>query len=316
MAAYNNILTLNKVYQLRLENEWPLRSLASPIGVELLVVGGGGGGGSAGGGGGGGGGVVLANANVLPGTTYTVTAGYGGLGHALYGLGQRGGNSSITPHLSNTIIAYGGGGGGVWNLSDSANSYGASGGGAGVAGGGQGPGPAGIGVYPGSIYINATRQGYDGSGGVSNDNPNGGGAGGGAGGAGTNGVAGLGGTGGPGLQYSISGTAVYYGAGGGGGGRGAGGAGGTNTGGAGAADRSLPGANATPYTGSGGGGGGGGYPGYSAANGGNGANGLVIIRYSDTLPEANVTGSPNVTVSGGYRIYRFWQSGTFLYDVG
>jgi hypothetical protein len=31
----------------------------------------------------------------------------------------------------------------------------------------------------------------------------------------------------------------------------------------------------------------------------------------DTLTaNATTTGSPNVTVSGGYRTYRFWQSGT------
>jgi hypothetical protein len=41
---------------------------------------------------------------------------------------------------------------------------------------------------------------------------------------------------------------------------------------------------------------------------------VVILRYSDTLPSAaNVTGSPNVTVTGGYRIYRFWQSGSFTF---
>jgi len=284
--------------------------------VELLVVGGGGGGGMAGGGGAGGGGVVNTTAIFRFYSSYTITVGYGGVGggfgsQSVTGIGQRGGSSTVFPHAANAVIAYGGGGGGVWNVSDSANSYGASGGGAGVAGGGQGPGPAGIGVYPGSIYISATRQGYDGNGGVSNDSNNGGGAGGGAGGAGTNGVAGLGGTGGPGLQYSTSGTAVYYGAGGGGGGRNTGGSGGTNTGGAGVGGTSN-GANATIFTGSGGGGGGGGYPSPTPGNGGYGASGVVIIKYPSNYPAAVIaTGSPDVTISGGYRIYRFWQSGTF-----
>jgi hypothetical protein len=40
----------------------------------------------------------------------------------------------------------------------------------------------------------------------------------------------------------------------------------------------------------------------------------VIIRYADTFATANsTTGSPNVTVSGGYRIYKFTSSGTITF---
>jgi hypothetical protein len=287
----------------------------SVIPVELLVVGGGGGGGSFSAGGGGGGGVINTTANLRTYASYTLTVGSKGIGGGfpgsggIYGndgTGGRGGDTRITPHVSNTIIAYGGGGGGIWNFYSYANYNGASGGGSGTAGSGQGQSGPGIGVYPGSTYISTTRQGYDGALGVSADSPNGAGGGGGAGGAAGAGTGGTGGAGGPGLQYSTSGTAIYYGAGGGGGSRfGTGGAGGTDTGGAGTGPGI--GANATPYTGSGGGGGG-----TNGTGGGNGAEGVIIIKYPATyLPAAIATGSPNVTISGGYRTYRFWQSGTF-----
>jgi hypothetical protein len=48
--------------------------------------------------------------------------------------------------------------------------------------------------------------------------------------------------------------------------------------------------------------------------GGAGGSGVAIVRYSDIYPAANATtGSPNVTVSGGYRTYRFWQSGSIRF---
>jgi hypothetical protein len=57
-----------------------------------------------------------------------------------------------------------------------------------------------------------------------------------------------------------------------------------------------------------GGGGGGGGP------SGAGGKGIVIIRYPDTYPAAtSTTGSPIITVSGGYRVYQFTSSGTILF---
>jgi hypothetical protein len=64
-------------------------------------------------------------------------------------------------------------------------------------------------------------------------------------------------------------------------------------------------------TNTGGGGGGGGYSNETAYAGGSG---VVIIRYADSFAAAsNTTGSPNVTVSGGYRIYKFTSSGTITF---
>jgi hypothetical protein len=49
--------------------------------------------------------------------------------------------------------------------------------------------------------------------------------------------------------------------------------------------------------------------------GGNGGSGVVIVRYADSYAVAsNTTGSPNVTIAGGYIVYRFWQSGTISFS--
>jgi hypothetical protein len=59
----------------------------------------------------------------------------------------------------------------------------------------------------------------------------------------------------------------------------------------------------------GGGGGGGGNP--DGFRGGNGGSGVVIVRYPDTFGAAtSTTGSPTITTSGGYRIYKFTSSGS------
>jgi hypothetical protein len=39
------------------------------------------------------------------------------------------------------------------------------------------------------------------------------------------------------------------------------------------------------------------------------------LRVSDTVPEAVTTGSPNVSTSGNFRIYRFNASGTIKWDL-
>jgi hypothetical protein len=59
-----------------------------------------------------------------------------------------------------------------------------------------------------------------------------------------------------------------------------------------------------------GGGGGGGNANYGG-NGGLGGSGIVILRYPDTYPAAtSTTGSPTITVTGGYRIYKFTGTGS------
>lgn len=68
------------------------------------------------------------------------------------------------------------------------------------------------------------------------------------------------------------------------------------TGAAGTANRGNGGSSGNPFT---------------PPNGGAGGSGVVIIRYSDTVPAATtVTGSPTITVAGGYRVYRWTGSGS------
>jgi hypothetical protein len=58
----------------------------------------------------------------------------------------------------------------------------------------------------------------------------------------------------------------------------------------------------------GGGGGGGG------STGGAGGSGVVIIRYADTYAAAaSTTGSPTITVAGGYRVYKWTASGSITF---
>jgi hypothetical protein len=48
--------------------------------------------------------------------------------------------------------------------------------------------------------------------------------------------------------------------------------------------------------------------------GGAGGTGVVIIRYADTFAAAvATTGSPIVTVTGGFRIYQFNSSGSITF---
>jgi hypothetical protein len=153
--------------------------------IEYLVVGGGGGGANgydnAGGGGGGGGMVLTGTLTVVPGTSYTVTVGDGGLG----GANARANNAGLPGSNSvfSSITSLGGG-----------NGLGSrTGGVAGVA----------------QVGDTSSATGGSGSGGG-----NGGKGGGGASGAGSTNSGATGGAGGTGTSSSISGSAIVYGAGG------------------------------------------------------------------------------------------------------
>ena len=156
-----------------------------------------------------------------------------------------------------------------------------------------------------SISADSRTYGFGNNGGTGATSAGGGG--GGAGAAGTNapGSASAG-TGGIGKQYDISGTSTYYAGGGGGGVTSA--AGGLGGGGAG-----TSGGTGNPGTANTGGGGGG-AAGSPVSTGGAGGSGIVIIRYPDTTPAASsTTGSPTITVAGGYRVYEFTASGSITF---
>ena len=277
----------------------------APTTIEYFAVAAGGGGaGSIGGGGAAGGYVTASGVSISTGVTYTVVIGTGGTGATGTVQGGNGGNSTISGSGFTTVTAVGGGGGGYYNGSSSTNgSNGGSGGGAAGTGSGQGK-VGGKGIYPGSTYISATRQGYDGGNSWAQDSAGSGGGGGGAGAAGANGAANTGGAGGIGIQSSISGTNTYYAGGGGAGGSSTPGTGGNGGGGAGVATGT--GNSGTVNTGGGGGGAGG--------TGGNGGSGVVFVRYPDSYSQASsTTGSPTITVTGGYVIYKFTGSGSITF---
>jgi hypothetical protein len=122
------------------------------------------------------------------------------------------------------------------------------------------------------------------------------------------------------LQSSISGTATYYSGGGGGGSNvnstnvgvlPAGGTGGGGDGSTTAAGTTQAGVAGTANTG---GGGGGGDPEVGSGNFKSGGSGIVIIRYADTFDAAtSTTGSPTITVAGGYRVYKWTASGSITF---
>jgi hypothetical protein len=293
---------------------------ASVSKIAVLVVAGGGGGGFDVAGGGGAGGLLYygsENPKTPNGESLTVTSGnlsvvVGGGGAAATttstpfgadttGRGVNGSDSVVTLPAGTVITAKGGGGGNSRNNTNTAQTGGSGG------GGGYGNGtPTAGGLGTGS---GVTLQGY-GGGRISNGN-GGGGGGGGAGAVGANwdGTADTGG-GGNGLQYSISGTASYYGGGGGGGSWAAkGGPGGLGGGGAGgsvgsATCRTNCSTDFLAQTGnpgsanSGGGGGGSGNAGVSAPAGAGGS-GVVIIRYTMIL-----NSTATISISGGSLLYR------------
>ena len=90
------------------------------------------------------------------------------------------------------------------------------------------------------------------------------------------------------------------------------GAGGNGGGGAGGAVNSGSGVAGIANTGGGGGGAGGRTPG--GATGGNGGAGVVIVRYSDTFPNALTTGPATLTTIPGYKVYTFTGDGAFSFN--
>ena len=291
---------------------------------EYLIIAGGGAGAHISGGGGGAGGFRYGtNLPVSVNLEYVVVIGSGGTATSAWNSGGSNGNDSeisninLAPHTqansTGHLFATGGGrgGSGAFQILSPHLRDGASGGcGAGGGGGRTDPDYFGVtndgarGDTSSHPVGNPSTQGYRGGRGrgqppSSNGGmPRSGGGGGGIGGEGADGSDSpwVGGAGGAGLEYSISGSPVYY-AGGGGGGPGGlagvvadrpAGNGGYNPGYAPEAYNGLAGAANR------GGGGGGGYalniPTYQSAGGatqttalgGNGGDGVVIIRYAKT----------------------------------
>jgi hypothetical protein len=252
----------------------------APPTVEYLVVAGGGGAGDSGangwgsGGGGAGGYRTATGYAVSSGSPITVTVGSGGAG----GSNSNGVNGSNS--VFGSITSAGGGGGGQ-GVSGSVGSAGGSGGG----GSGTGSKAGGAGT---------AGQGYAG-GNAASAGAGGGGGGGGASGVGANGSGSIGGAAGPGSSSSISGSSVTYAAGGIGG----------------SWNVVGDGSNGAPNTGNGGGGAN--ATGTDGFYGGSGGSGIVIIRYPTIYAPASTTGSPTVTTSGSYRIYKWTSSGSITF---
>lgn len=257
-----------------------------PYGVSaidyLVVAGGGRGGGSqasghyAGGGGGGGG--VRTGSLPVSQSSYTITVGAGQAAGCSSG---RGGNSSLVGGDIATVSATGGGSGSCnANTGDGGGGIDGNSGGSGGGAGAQtyartfGTGNAGgfspVEGYAGGSAVSDTNNGSNQSGG----------GGGGAGQVGSNGTTGCGGKGGNGVASTITGASVTYGGGGGGGTRSSacGGTAGTGGGGTGG----INGGQGSAGTDGLGGGGGG----TSVSNGNRGGNGVVILRFLLTAPDA------------------------------
>ena len=115
-------------------------------------------------------------------------------------------------------------------------------------------------------------------------------------------------TGNPTVSSSVIPTAYYAGGGGGGGGGVSAGFGVGGVGGGGTGSSTTTGTAGATNTGGGGGG--------AAVNniGGAGGSGIAVIRYSDGYAlAATTTGSPSLTITGGYNIYAWTSSGSFSF---
>jgi hypothetical protein len=175
-TTYNFTITATDVEKQATARAFSINGVLSPSTVDYLVVaGGGGGGGYYYAGSGGGGGLLSATGfSISAGVTYTITIGAGGTNGAVGANGVSGSNSVFS-----SITCYGGGFGSAANAGAQVRPGGNGGsGGSGVS---DLVNAGGKGVYPGSTYISATRQGYDGG---SSSSGGSGGASGGGGGAG------------------------------------------------------------------------------------------------------------------------------------
>ena len=331
--------------------------LVQGIGVNYILVGGGGSGqatdnASLTGGGGGAGGVLIGNATLVPGVTYNITLGSGGIdgttangARGWWGYNNAnpstlvGGSLSLTANAGGyggtfwgtQIVAFGAGGldaGQYFNRTQTAGS-GGSGGGAGQTSPFPGPSsgnpysypqlPAGETANPGNLAggTGSPGQGYPG-GNVTLGAGQGSSGGGGAGGAGQ--PAALGGNGGAAVQW-LDGN--WYGGGGAGKSGGLGGgqppANFAMKGGGGDFTSGAPG---TPYgagiVNTGGGGAssvGKPYPwSPTTPTHSNGGSGIVVLRYPNTLPLATSTTGANTVVYANANIYyRFTSSGTITF---
>jgi hypothetical protein len=305
MIRLNTSTNVFEIYSTNLAAWTTVTSLTTaPSAVEYLVVAGGGsgaGGGGKGGGGGAGGFRTASGFAVTSGTPLTVTVGAGGASAATTTAGVNGSNSVF----SSITSTGGGGGGGAASTGNVNGSSGGSGGGGGAYAGAAGTG-------------GAATSGQGNVGGAATPSPE---VTGGGGGAGAVGVAGnsstqKAGDGGAGTASSISGSSVTYGGGGGGAAdgstpvQGSGGAGGGGTGMKYNGGVVVAVGSGTVNTG----GGGGGSISTSGLGSGAGGSGIVIIRYADSFSAAvSTTGSPTITVVGGYRVYQFTASGSITF---
>jgi hypothetical protein len=285
MVRYNSTLNVMEYYN---GTAWySVISTTPTTSFEYLVVAGGAGSANLSGGGGAGG-FRTSSTTITVGNTYSITIGAGGAGSSSTVAGTNGSNSVLSGTGITTVTSTGGGGGGAF-ASGNGITGGSGGGGAGATGGAGGTGAAGT----------SGQGNAGGNGGANAYAPSGGG--GGAGAVGGNFSSATGGAGGNGTASSISGSNITY-AGGGGGAGATGGAGGTGGGGAGGS-----GGVGTAGTVNTGGGAGAGWNSAGAAGG----SGIVIIRYADTFAAAtSTTGSPTITVAGGYRVYIWTGNGS------
>ena len=255
----------------------------SALTIDYLIVGGGGAGGRAdgGGGGGGAGGLVYKTGQNIAAGTFAVVVGEGGTGVAAQ-TGQQwadapDGDPGETSSF-NGDEGGGGAGGPGSSQSDSPAQGQRDGWGGDVSGkgnGGSGSGHSGKANGTGGAAGSkgTTNAGGGGDGNSGND----GGGGGGAGGAGGSSTQNNGGAGGAGLQYSITGSALWYAGGGGGNSEGGtGGNGGSGVGGNGQSGSTVSGQDG--MDGRGGGGGGTDSHTHGEHRGSHGGDGTVIIR--------------------------------------